>query len=424
MAETGARWVFHCDCNSFYASVELLDRPELKDVPAAVCGDPAHRRGIILAKNEPAKRCGVQTAETVYSALRKCPGLQLLAPHHGLYRRFSRQINAIYETYTDRVEPFGIDESWLDMTGTWHLFGQSPAQVADAIRARVKAETGLTLSVGVSFNKVFAKIGSDYKKPDATTLIGPENWKQIIWPLPVGALLYAGASAQRALAGLGVRTIGQLAGTPDGELQAVLGRLGPQLGRYARGLDDEPVRPAGQHPPVKSVGNGMTFARDLVSWQDIRTGVGALADQVATRLRAQGLYCTAVQVQLKDTALRAVSRQAQLGRATHLAAEIAAACLSLVRKHWDGRPLRMVTVTALSLTEDPLEQMSLFSAPAAARDKREQLERSLDDIRRRFGRHAIAPAGVLNNDIGLDTLGLEKRQDAQDNECREEDDKW
>ena len=157
------RVIFHCDCNSFYASVELLRYPELRGVPVAVCGSPDDRHGIILAKNEPAKRYGVQTAETVWSALRKCPGLKLLPPHHGQYREMSRAVNAIYARYTDRIEPFGIDESWLDMTQTWRLFGSSPAGVADAVRRAVKAETGLTISVGVSFNKVFAKLGSDYK---------------------------------------------------------------------------------------------------------------------------------------------------------------------------------------------------------------------------------------------------------------------
>lgn len=405
------RWIFHCDCNSFYASVELLRHPELKDRPTAVCGDPASRRGVILAKNEAAKAFGVQTAETVYSALRKCPGLHLLAPHHDEYRRFSRRVNAIYETYTDRVEPFGIDESWLDMTGTWQLFGESPAAVADRLRAQVKAETGLSISVGVSFNKVLAKIGSDYKKPDATTVIGPENWKEIVWPLPVGALLYAGASAQRALAALGVRNIGQLAAADDSVLRGALGKLGPQLGRYARGLDASPVRAAGEHPAVKSVGNGLTFARDLVSDTDMRIGTGALADQVAARLRAAGLYCTAVQVVLKDTRLRTISRQEQLPCPSHLAAEIGAAALGLIRRNWDGRPIRMITVTALGLTESPARQMSFWEDDALpARRKRERLEQSLDSIRRRFGRHAIGPAGVLHNDIGLASIELEQNR--------------
>ena len=201
------RVILHCDLNSFYASVELLSHPELRERPVAVCGDPASRKGIILAKNEPAKRCGVKTAETIWQARQKCPDLVLLPPHRQRYQEFSRLINQIYGQYTDLVEPFGIDESWLDITGSMHLFGGDGAAIADGIRARVRQELGLTLSVGVSFNKVFAKLGSDYKKPDATTLISPEGWREIVWPLPAGSLLYAGPAAQRALKQYGVFTI-------------------------------------------------------------------------------------------------------------------------------------------------------------------------------------------------------------------------
>ena len=192
------RIIFHCDLNCFYASVELLSHPELRQEPVAVCGNPASRHGIILAKNEPAKRMGVQTAETVWQAKRKCPNLMLLPPHHDLYRHYSRKVNAIYDQYTDLVEPFGIDESWLDMTHSLHLFGGDARALADNLRKRIREELGLTLSVGVSFNKVFAKLGSDYRKPDATTVISPENWRDIVWPLPVGALLYVGGAARKA----------------------------------------------------------------------------------------------------------------------------------------------------------------------------------------------------------------------------------
>ncbi|MFR4876227.1 MAG: DNA polymerase IV [Ruthenibacterium lactatiformans] len=306
------RVIFHCDCNSFYASVELLRYPELRGVPVAVCGSPDDRHGIILAKNEPAKRYGVQTAETVWSALRKCPGLKLLPPHHGQYREMSRAVNAIYARYTDRIEPFGIDESWLDMTQTWRLFGSSPAGVADAVRRAVKAETGHTISVGVSFNKVFAKLGSDYKKPDAVTVIDTENFRRIVWPLPVNTLLYVGRSAQNTLAGLGVRNIGQLAAAKDEDLRAALGKLGPELGAYARGEENSPVRTADERPEIKSVGNGLTFKRNLVGEADVRAGLYALADEVATRLRAHGLYAAAVQVLIKNPDLKSISRQKPL----------------------------------------------------------------------------------------------------------------
>ena len=204
---TPDRWVLHCDCNSFYASVELLEHPELKQKPVAVCGDPKARHGIILAKNEPAKAFGVRTAEPIWQAKRKCPDLVLLPPHRERYRHFSAVINGIYAEYTDLVEPFGIDESWLDITHTWHLFASSPTALADLIRRRVRETTGLTISVGASFNKVFAKLGSDYKKPDAMTVIRPEDVARIVWPLPAGDLLYVGRAAGERLARLGIRTL-------------------------------------------------------------------------------------------------------------------------------------------------------------------------------------------------------------------------
>ena len=207
----GDRIILHCDLNCFFASVELLDKPALQNVPVAVCGDPASRHGIILAKNEAAKRMGVQTAETVWQAKQKCPHLILLPPHHSLYADYSRRVNTIYGQYTDLVEPFGIDESWLDVTGSLHLFGGDARQLADDIRARLRQELRLTISVGVSFNKVFAKLGSDYKKPDATTVISRENWRDMVWPLPVGDLLFVGRAARRTLSQFGVETIGQLA---------------------------------------------------------------------------------------------------------------------------------------------------------------------------------------------------------------------
>ena len=224
------RIIFHCDCNGFYASVELLSHPELRDKPVAVCGDPKSRHGIILAKNEPAKAFGVKTAETIWQARNKCPELVLLPAHHDRYEVYSKKVNAIYERYTDLIEPFGIDESWLDVTGTLHLFGGDPVALADRIRAAVREELGLTISVGVSFNKIFAKLGSDYKKPDASTLITPENFQTIVWPLPVTDLLYVGRTAAKVLGQYGVHTIGELAAFDRQALVNLLGKQGGSCG--------------------------------------------------------------------------------------------------------------------------------------------------------------------------------------------------
>ncbi|MEG2833031.1 MAG: DNA polymerase IV [Ruthenibacterium sp.] len=405
------RAILHCDCNCFFASVELLDHPELRNVPVAVCGSPDERHGIVLAKNEAAKQCGVQTAETIWSAMRKCPKLTLLPPHHEKYTHFSRIINEIYARYTDKVEPFGIDESWLDITNTWQLFAESPAALADTIRQTVKTETGLTISIGVSFNKVFAKLGSDYKKPDAITVINRENYRKIVWPLPVGALLYVGKAAQNTLAGLGVKNIGQLAAKEPALLTAALGKMGAELSRYARGEDDAPVRLAGEKTNAKSIGNALTFKRNLVSEADLRAGVSALADEVATRLRAHKMYATAVQIMMKDIDLKSIQRQSQLPHPTHLAKEIGDAAMLLIAANWNkNKPMRMLAITAIGLTDgQDAQQTSLFGAPEIENAKRESLEKSLDVIRKKYGKAAIAPGNVVRNDIGLDTIEMKEK---------------
>ncbi len=385
------RVILHCDLNCFYASVELLSHPDLREIPTAVCGDPASRHGIILAKNEPAKRCGVQTAETIWQARKKCPGLVLLPPHHDLYRAYSRRVNEIYEQYTDQVEPFGIDESWLDVTHTLHLFGGDAAALANAIRERMKRELGLTLSVGVSFNKVFAKLGSDYKKPDATTVISQENWRELVWPLPVGDLLYVGGAARKLLGQYGVRTIGDLAACREEMLETIMGKMGLQLHAYANGLDREAVRPCYNQEPVKSVGNGETFSRNLTTRQEVHAGVAVLADSVATRLRRHGLYAGGLQVTLRDPQFHDRSRQCRLPAPTHLIREVTETALQLVEQLWKPpAPIRALTVTALSLVseEAAYEQTDLFTAPAR-RDRQEKLEGAMDQIRKKYGSGAI-----------------------------------
>ena len=400
------RMILHCDQNCFFASVELLSHPDLRDVPMAVCGDPASRHGIILAKNEPAKRFGIQTAETVWQARRKCPSLVLLPPHHKLYREYSVRVNELYGQYTDLVEPFGIDESWLDITGSMHLFGGDPVAIADELRRRVREELGLSISVGVSFNKIFAKLGSDYKKPDATTLISPENWQEIVWPLPVGAMLFVGRSAQRTLAQYGVETIGQLAACRPEMLEKLLGKLGRQMHEYANGLDRSPVRPQAEREPVKSVGNGTTFPHDLTRWEEVRAGLAALSDSVAMRLRRQGLYCSGVQVTIKDSSFCSISRQKRLESPTRLMKDIQRAAMELTRSAWRApTPIRMLTVTALHITEsaESFEQLDLLGAGRAVSDARqEKLESAVRAIRDKFGDGSITfgsgePPGAKGN---------------------------
>ena len=389
------RIILHCDLNCFYASVELLSHPELKDVPTAVCGDPNSRHGIILAKNESAKGYGVQTAETIWQAKKKCPDLVLLPPHHDLYRRYSVLVNNIYREYTDLVEPFGIDESWLDVSGTLHLFGGDAKALADTLRKRVRDELGLTLSVGVSFNKVFAKLGSDYRKPDATTVISRESWREIVHPLPAKAMLGVGHAAETTLAKYSIRTIGDIANAPRELLERLLGKIGLQLHEYASGMDHSPVVGDADREPVKSVGNGTTFPKNLTQMDEVRTGLALLSDSVAMRLRKQGLYCGGVQVTLRYADFKTVSRQSRLSASTHLMKDIYEEALALTKALWAApAPIRMLTVTALYITEEAesYQQMDLLQTGTAKESnaKREKLEKAMDGIREKFGHGSIA----------------------------------
>ena len=387
------RVIFHCDCNSFYASVELLSHPDLRAKPVAVCGDPQSRHGIILAKNEPAKACGVKTAETIWQARRKCPDLILLPAHHHLYREYSRRVNAIYERFTDLVEPFGIDESWLDVTGTLHLFGSDAVALADRIRDTMRSELGLTVSVGVSFNKVFAKLGSDYKKPDATTLITTENFRHIVWPLPVTDLLFVGRAAARVMEQYGIHTIGQLAAFDRDALVRLLGKTGGQLWNYANGLENDPVAPAGQYTPPKSVGNGLTFPRNLTTREEVRQGLALLCDQVAVRLRRHHLKAGTVQLTIRDPEFKDICRQQPLDAPTCTARELHRTAMDIVARAWrPNAPIRALTVTAHNLIPEAecAEQQTLFDLQAPRRrDKVEKLERAMDAIRHKYGRDAL-----------------------------------
>ncbi len=402
------RTILHCDCNSFFASVECVFRPELKTVPMAVSGNPENRHGIILAKNELAKKAGVVTAETVWQARQKCPELILVPPRHQEYVRFSAMVNAIYQRYTDQVEPFSIDESWLDVTGSRALFG-SGETIANAIRHAVREELGITISVGVSFNKIFAKMGSDYKKPDATTVITRENYQQLLWPLPISDLLFVGSASRNALRELGIYTIGDLARAEPSLLTSRLGKIGAVLSAYARGEDESRVASTSDEPEEpKSVGNGMTFRRDLTGDDDIHIGVLYLADSVAARLRWHGLRCRTVAVTIKDPRFKTVSKQKILPRSTDLARTIAEAALELIRSCWSpSAPIRSITITASRFHESGGDQLSLFESPAALEDpeKRERLEQAVDRVRSRYGKNAVSFGRILKNDIGVGEKG-------------------
>lgn len=394
------RVILHCDCNGFYASVECALNPDLKNVPMAVGGNQEARHGIILAKNELAKKYNIQTAETIYSAKKKCPSLVIVPPHHDLYEEYSQRVNAIYAEYTDLVEKFGIDESWLDVTGSQRLFG-SGEEIAAILRKRIREEIGITISVGVSFNKVFAKLGSDYKKPDATTVISRENFKEIVYPLSVKDLLFVGKRTAETLSKMRINTIGELANADEAILCKMLGKQGEMIYRYARGEDNSPVDPH-SNDEVKSVGNGMTFRRDLHGEKDIFCGITHLSESIAARMRSKGVKCTVVQITIKNPDLVSIQRQEKLDHPTNLAREIAQKAMELVRRNWNmSSPIRMLTVTGGGIVcEDGECQLSFFEE-SVQNPKQEKLEKALDSIRDKYGKDVIQNANLINNDIGI-----------------------
>ena len=416
----GDRVIYHIDCNGFYAAVECLDHPELRDIPMAVAGDPKDRSGIILAKNEKARAYGIRTAETIYQARRKCPTLHLVPPRHHRYSEVSRQVKTLFGEYTDQVESFGLDEAWLDVTGSLRYFRAGPVELADRIRARVKQEIGVTVSVGVSFNKVFAKLGSDMKKPDATTLISRENYQQLVWPLPADALLFVGRTAMEQLRRHAIYTIGDVAQSDPLFLNRLLGKGGETLWRYAAGLDDAPVRRIGEEEPIKSVGNGMTFRRDLLGWDELKSGVVALADEVASRLREMHLKCGTMQITVKNPQLKSISRQMHLPLPTCLQKEMVDAAMALLYANWrEDAPVRALTVTAMELVEERqnVQQMTLLDMPGAvsgpAREKLERAEEAMQRIRQKHGTRSIAMGFVENAELGIHPFGnSEKNHEA------------
>ena len=388
--------------NGFFASVELLDHPELADGPMAVCGDPNNRHGIILAKNEIAKSYGIVTAETLWQARKKCPSLKVVPPHHDKYKEYSRRINAIYQRYTDQVEPFSIDESWLDVTGSRRLFGGGK-EIADEIRDTVKKELGLTLSAGVSFNKIFAKMGSEYKKPDATTVISRENFRELLWPMPVGEMFFVGSATAEKLEISGIRTIGDLARADQSYLTVLLGKQGKMLHIYANGLDDSPVAPMAQKRMIKSVGNGVTFSRDLTGESDIRAAVISLSDTVASRLRKYELKASGVKVDIKDTSFKVISRQKQLEAPTDQTNTIFRAAMDIIRSSWNTKdPIRLLSVTGINLRDENEDvQLSFFDEEKVTDVKGEKIDETVDRIREKFGKQAITFGSIINNDIGI-----------------------
>ena len=388
------RVILHSDMNSFYASVECLYHPEVRDKPVAVAGDAEARHGIILAKNQHAKKYGIQTGEAIWQAQRKCPDLILFPPDFPKYLYFSKRAQQIYADYTDQIEPFGIDESWLDVSGSVGLFGNG-LTIAQEISARIKQELGLTVSIGVSWNKIFAKLGSDYKKPDAITRIEEDNYHQIVYPLPVGDLLYVGPATRRKLNWYGVRTIGQLAALEPRRLGEWFGKIGYVLSSFARGTDQTPVAKMGWQAAVKSVGNSATTPRDLVCDEDAWLMLMILSESVAARLRELALKCTVVEISLRDTELDSFTRQQKAESPTDNCLEITRVAFGLFRQNYSwSRPLRSIGVRASGLVAAGAPMQLSLLRDETRRDKRERLDRAVDEVRERYGYGSLQRALV------------------------------
>lgn len=390
------RTILHSDCNSFYASVECALHPELRDKPVAVCGDAELRHGIILTKNEMAKKFKVKTGEPIWQAKSKCPSLVIVKASFANYLEFSKRVKKIYLDYTDNVESFGIDEAWLDVTDSRFLFGDGE-NIAREINRRVREEIGITVSIGVSFNKIFAKLGSDYKKPDAITVISRKNFKDILYPLSVDNLLYVGRATTRKLSQLGISTIGDLAATDRRILVKTLGIWGERLQNYALGLDASPVCKYYEHRNVKSIGNSTTAPRDLKSLVDIKIVFSTLCDSVGRRLREQNLRCGVVSISVRDNNLFTHEAQRTLLTPTSITKDIFDTALVLFGECFSfDRPVRALGISVSGLLpECSGVQLNVFDGTNKRR--LEQLDIATDKIKKRFGTFSVRQAIALEN---------------------------
>lgn len=399
------RTIIHSDMNNFYASVECMLDMSLRGKPIAVGGDVENRHGIILAKNYEAKRYGIQTGEALWQARQKCRDLIIVPPHYEQYLKYSRLASEIYADYTDQIEPYGMDEVWLDVSGSSRLHGDG-VQIANEIRERMKYELGLTVSCGVSFNKIFAKLGSDMNKPDAVTVIPKDSFREKIWDLPAADMLGVGRATQKVLHLYGINTIGELANAPTELIRQRLGKCGVMCIRYANGQDQSPVARMDYEPPVKSVGHGLTTRQDLEDAAEVWSIMLSLAQDIGHRLRKYEKRAGGVQIDVRNNQLAHKQWQCQLKTRTHSTAIIAKTAFDLfVRNYrWDY-PIRSLTIRAINLhsLNEP-DQLDLFGNISEVA-RRERLETVVEEIRDRFGKNAISPARLCR---GLEKLPTDR----------------
>ncbi len=389
--------ILHCDLNNFYASVEIRDNPSLAGHPIAVCGSIEDRAGIVLAKNDLAKKFGVKTAEPIHEAKKKCHDLVIVSPSIGKYAAVSKQVREIYSRWTDLVEPFGMDECWLDITGSHYLFG-SNEKIAYDIKETVKRETGLTISVGVSFTKVLAKLGSDMKKPDAVTVLSKENFKEKIFPLAANEMIGIGPSTMRSLEKLRIHTLGDLASSDPEMLKRHIGKAGIVLWRAANGFDDASVHEASYRREIKSAGNSTTLKKDLYSEEQVWQVLLSLSEEVCRRMRRDSLCAKGVTISVKTNDLGYKEYQAPLEYPTRASLPLAKAGFKLFQERFDWHlPIRAVGIRGINLIPDGVEKQYSMFADCTKTDRLEALADVSDSLRLRFGKDIIFPARIKND---------------------------
>ena len=391
--------ILHCDMNNFYASVECVLNPKLVSSPIAVCGSKEERHGIVLAKNYLAKDFGVKTGDTIWQAKNKCPNIIIIDnPHFDMYSYYSKRAIDIYKKYTDKIESMGLDECWLDVTNSIKLFGK-PVDIANTLRETIKSELGLTISVGVSFNKTFAKLGSDLKKPDATTVISKNNYKDIVWPLPISDLLFVGRKTKQLLNKNYIYTIGDIANSKPERLKKLLGKNGITLYNEANGLDDDEVKNVDYIDTVKSISHGITTVNDLTNNDEVWTIILELTQEISFKLRKQNLRAGGVSVNIRNNELQFEQFQMKFLSSEESAINIAKYAFSLFKNRysWD-KPIRTVTVSAIYLSDNSSPEELTILEDNNFKEKIEKVERCAQDINIKYGQELVKNATLIKND--------------------------
>lgn len=391
------RIILHSDMNSCYASIEAKLNPKLKNKAMAVCGDPKNRHGIILAKSQEAKIMGIKTGEAIWQAKIKCPNLILVPPHYEKYLEFSRKARKIYYSYTNRVEPFGLDECWLDVSESLKLFG-SGEEIANEIRKRMKNELGITVSVGVSFNKVFAKLGSDLKKPDATSVIKRENFKEMVWPLDISSIIGIGKSTKRKLNGIGIYTLGELAKSDVKTVKGILGINGLYLWQYANGFDDRPVKDYSYREVIKTIGNSSTLVEDLYTNEEVYNIFQILSLNVSKRLREANLSSMGIKIFIRDNNLLSYEFQAPISNPTQSSIILAEKAIDLFKKKYKWNfPIRALGLRAINLVDDKIPTQTDIFSDYKEIMKKENLDKAIYNIRKKYNKNILTFASLKNN---------------------------